>query len=101
MAAIHGQLDGMLHDASGFRSVSDEQSGIMNRLGNTMEGLSTTFQGQAGRSMQELGEKMKASGLQRSQQFEDHSQKMSNNANMLQSKDEENSNILSQLANLD
>lgn len=98
--AIHGQLDGMSGDAKSMSEISNEQTGIMTHLGQTIEGLAGNFEGMAAKTFIELGEKMKNNGMQRAAQFEDHSQKMNNNVNLLQGKDEENASIIQQVDQL-
>jgi WXG100 family type VII secretion target len=98
--AIHGQLDGIAGDAAGLQDVSDEQNAIMQRLGSICDGLAPTLQGAAGVAMQQAGERMHTTGTQIATMFADHSQKMTNNAQMMDGKDQENSHLLSGIANL-
>jgi uncharacterized protein YukE len=98
--AIHGVLDGIAADAQGLQAVSDEQSGLMSSLASTLEGLGATLQGSAGVAMQNTGAQLHQRGLMSTTQFADHSAKMSNNGNILNTGDEDNAHLLNQVATL-
>jgi uncharacterized protein YukE len=97
---IHGELDGIAQDAQGLQEVSDQQAAIMNSLASSMESLAPAMQGSAGIAMQNVGAQLHAEGMKFSTHFADHAQKMHNNAQILQSHDEDNQHIISQVANL-
>lgn len=98
--AIHGVLDGIAADAQGLQAVSDEQSAMMSSFASTLEGLGATMQGSAGVAMQNVGAQLHQQGLMFTSQFADHSAKMSNNGNILNTGDEDNAHLLSQVGNL-
>jgi uncharacterized protein YukE len=98
--AIHGVLDGIAADSQALQGVSDEQAGMMSTFGSTLEGLGATLQGSAGVAMQNVGAQLHQQGLMFSSQFADHSAKMSNNGNILNTGDEDNAHLLSQVGNL-
>ena len=98
--AIHGQLDGIAADSNALQAICDEQGTLMNSLGSTLEGLTVTLQGSAGRSMQQLGAQMHQEGSLIATQFADHSSKMANNANIMDSGDTDNAHLLSQVGSL-
>jgi hypothetical protein len=58
------------------------------------------MRGTAGATMQNVGEQLHAEGMKFSSQFADHSQKMHNNAQILNSSDEDNHHIIAQVGNL-
>jgi uncharacterized protein YukE len=99
-SSIFGQLDGMASNASGLQEVSDNQAAIMQQLSSVCDGLAPSLQGQAGTAMQQAGQQIHAAGMRTASTFADHSQMMSNNAQLLDSRDQENSHILNQVANL-
>ena len=98
--AIHGVLDGIANDAQGLQGVSDEQAALMSQFGSTLEGLGATLQGSAGTAMQNVGAQLHQQGLMFSSTFADHSAKMANNGNILNTGDEDNAHLLAQVANL-
>lgn len=98
--AIHGVLDGIAADAQGLQAVSDEQAAMMSSFASTVEGLGATMQGSAGVAMQNVGAQLHQQGLMFTSQFADHSAKMSNNGNILNTGDEDNAHLLSQVGNL-
>jgi uncharacterized protein YukE len=98
--AIHGVLDGIAADAQGLQGVSDEQAAMMSTLASTLDGLSATLQGSAGVAMQNVGAQLHQQGLMFSSTFADHSAKMSNNGNILNTGDEDNAHLITQVGNL-
>jgi len=98
--SIFGQLDGIASNASGLQEVSDNQAAIMQHLSSVCDGLAPNLQGQAGTAMQQAGQQLHTAGMRIASTFADHSQMMNNNAALLDSRDQENSHILSQVANL-
>jgi uncharacterized protein YukE len=97
---IHGELDGIAQDAQGLQEVSDAQASIMHSLASTMESLVPAMSGMAATAMQNVGEQLHQQGMQFSTTFAEHSQKMHNNGNIFQTRDEDGANIISQVSNL-
>ena len=98
--AIHGVLDGIAADAQGLQGVSDETAAAMHQLGSTLEGLTSTLQGSAGVAMQNVGAELHQRGMMMSTQFADHSHKMNNNGQILDTGDQDNAHLLAQVASL-
>jgi len=99
--SIYGQLDGIASNAQGLQELADNQASIMQSLANTLDVLAPNLQGAAGTAMQQCGQEMHAEGMRFSTAFADHSQRMSNNATLLGSHDQEHAqHILSQVGNL-
>lgn len=97
---IYGQLDGIAQDAQGLQEVSDTQASLVQGLANTMEGLGVSLRGMAGNAMQQVGEQLRHQGTMFSTEFADHSQKMSNNGQVINTADEEHAHMISQVGNL-
>lgn len=97
---IHGDLEGIGRDAGSLQEISDQQAAIMNSLGSAMEALAPAMRGTAGTAMQTVGEQLQHQGHQFSTAFADHSQKMSNNANILGTADDEGASLIGGLGNL-
>ncbi|MDP7707379.1 WXG100 family type VII secretion target [Mycobacterium sp. TY815] len=98
--AIHGELDGIASDAQGLSEVSDTQANIMHSLGSAMEALVPVMHGAAATAMQHVGEQLHAQGMRFSATFADHAHKMATNGQIFQTHDEDNTHIISQVANL-
>jgi hypothetical protein len=97
---IHGVLDGIAQDAQGLQTVSDTQASLVKSLGATLEGLGSTMLGAAGTAMQQVGEQLINQGNQLSTHFDEHSHKMKNNGQILQSGDEDGAHMIAQVANM-
>ncbi len=97
---IHGALDGIATDAQGLQEVSDTQASLMHSLANTCEALAPALQGQAGTTMQQVGEQLHQQGMVFSTTFADHSAKMGNNGQIMDAADSDGSHILMQVSNL-
>ena len=98
--AIHGELDGIAQDAQGLQEVSDTQASIMQSLASTMESLVPAMHGPAATAMQNIGEQLHQQGMRFSTTFADHSSKMHNNSQILQSHDEDGAHVIQQVSNL-
>lgn len=98
--AIHGELDGIAQDAQGLQEVSDTQASIMHSLASAMESLVPAMHGGAAMAMQNVGEQLHQQGMRFSTTFAEQSQKMGNNGAIFQSHDEDNANIIQQVAGL-
>ena len=98
--AIHGELDGIAADAQGLQQVSDEQAQIMNGLASAMDALVPAMHGSAAVAMQNVGAQLHAQGMRFSTTFADHSHKMSNNAAIFSSHDDDNRAVIQQVAGL-
>jgi uncharacterized protein YukE len=97
---IYGVLDGIAADAQGLQTVSDQQAFLMNQLANTMDALPAAMSGAAATAMAGVGEQLRAAGNRMSATFADHSQKMHNNASIMQSSDDDNAHLISQVGSL-
>lgn len=97
---IHGVLDGIANDAKGLQEISDMQGQLMHNLSNTCESLVPALRGQAGMAMQAAGQRLEANGLMFSSQFADQSSMMQNNGAVMDSTDQDNSHIISQVNEL-
>ncbi len=97
---IYGALDGIAADAQGLQAVSDQQASLMNQLASTMDALPASMSGAAATAMVGVGEQLRAAGDRMSTHFADHSQKMHNNATIMQSSDDDNANLISQVGSL-
>jgi uncharacterized protein YukE len=98
--AIFGQIDGILGNASGFQQVTDSQATIVQTLGQVIEDLAPSFQGQQGTALQACGEQLKQAGTNIQMAFENQSHMMANNANLLANQDAHNAGIINQVLNL-
>ncbi|MBV8346032.1 MAG: hypothetical protein JOZ49_00400 [Mycolicibacterium sp.] len=98
---VHGVLDGIAGDAQGLQAVSDEQAGLMHQLGSTLEGLASTLNSPgAGAAMQNVGAQLHQRGMEMSTKFADHSDKMANNRQILDTHDQDGAHIIAQVGNL-
>ena len=94
---VFGEFSGMSHDSSQLQNISDQQAQIMRNLGNTMDNLAQSLQGQpggAGPAMQSLGDRLITIGNQFSTKFADHSDMMRNNVQLLNNNEEHNASII-------
>jgi len=99
--SIYGRLDGITNNAQGLQELADNQASIMANLANTLDTLVPNLQGAAGMAMQQCGEQLHAEGMRFATAFADHSHRMSNNATLLGSSDEDSAqHIVSQVGNL-
>ena len=99
-STIFGDLEGIGRDSGTLQEISDEQAGIMNQLGSSMEALAPAMKGGAGKAMQQVGEQLQHVGQQFSTTFADHSQKMSNNGHILSTADDDGASMISGISNL-
>lgn len=98
--AIHGELDGIARDAQGLQEVSDTQASIMQSLATAMDSLAPAMHGSAGTAMQNVGAELHQQGMKFSTTFADHSHKMGNNSQILQSHDDDGQSMINQVAGL-
>jgi hypothetical protein len=92
MDHIFTDVDGTHQDAATLKQISDDQAAAMHDLGSTLEMAGAAITGRAGTTLQQVGADMHTTGMMFSQQFDDHSNLMHNNAVQLSSKDDDNAN---------
>ena len=77
---VRADLDMLASHAQGLQDVSDLQGQLMQQLGQVMEGLATSLQGQhGGPACQAAGDRLIHDGKQFTAKFADHAEMMTNN----------------------